>query len=549
MGWDRAIWLVAAFFLVVSCKREIQKSGSLPPPNVPIMELKPCVKIFYDREGGPYSPSGYIYALMLGNLVSHYPELQKQLIPIDNYVSGMLNECPANFYIGSNYYARLPLNFLAESMANPNAFVWMGYNIAQSGSAFPLTFGHQFEGLTKLNPIALDRQGFPSFFSEINYKNRIFNKIAHIHPNGHFSGAYEMSVLAPTFGAAVAPQANVIALARNPVSGEILPYVLKQQNKYYFADVPMTYMHETDRVMILADLLGEILRTPQPNSTVVGGVHPQVGLVFSISTQDPLNEHGINLLQELDSKNIPYFLSVAPGIEESVNLGFAEILKKLIAQSQGLLWDLRYLHSPSDLGERPASEYVSDLITQIRKQQQYFLKQGFHPMATFESESNFNSFENFTLSQIFPVVVGRSQVFDINLAPFGRSRLADSNRTDFFPINESQLDSMAATNVQAIDPFHQAQFMPFQVYNDVFGQTIFPLLTKVNAETDNDLNRFNAETLSVLNESLHFIAMDLDSASNAEKSGRLLELIHHYQNYDYRLLSQERFKILLMKNK
>lgn len=41
--------------------------------------------------------------------------------------------------------------------------------------------------------------------------------------------------------------------------GERRPYVINKGNHFYMADIPVSYVHESDRYLVFADLLFDIL--------------------------------------------------------------------------------------------------------------------------------------------------------------------------------------------------------------------------------------------------------------------------------------------------
>src|SRR5438552_7022985 len=72
------------------------------------------VLILYDSTNTQYGKLGFIYAIMLSNLLGHF-QMKADLVPVETYTSGQINAHQATFYLGALYDNPLPVNFLSDA--------------------------------------------------------------------------------------------------------------------------------------------------------------------------------------------------------------------------------------------------------------------------------------------------------------------------------------------------------------------------------------------------------------------------------------------------
>ncbi len=113
------------------------------PPE--ISTARECVQIFYDRPKAAPDRMGRAYAIMLTNLLGHFPRYTTSMSPVEFYRKGQLDKCKANFYIGSTYENPLPAAFYADVLKTKSQMVWIGDSFWKLGQQLSKTFGVKFE--------------------------------------------------------------------------------------------------------------------------------------------------------------------------------------------------------------------------------------------------------------------------------------------------------------------------------------------------------------------------------------------------------------------
>ena len=87
-----------------------------------------CVQVFYDRSSDPSFSLGRTYALMLVNLLGHFPLHQPVIGPVELYRKGDIARCHATFYLGAYFNNVLPNDFLDDWKSATKQTIWLGYN-------------------------------------------------------------------------------------------------------------------------------------------------------------------------------------------------------------------------------------------------------------------------------------------------------------------------------------------------------------------------------------------------------------------------------------
>ena len=230
--------------------------ASVSPPA----EGQECVRIYYDEANDPKYRMGEIYAIFLQNLMAHFPHYQQIVKPVELYKPGELNDCHASFYIANFFENAIPQSFLDDYTTTQKTVVWLGYSIWRLGDeALKRTLGIEYKSLTTLNLDTLDSTKRPTFFKLIHYKDETFQKFGEFskplgQQNQGFLSAFEMAAVR-----VIDPDTQVLATAEHNGTREKLPYALRKGRRFYLADVPMSFMHESDRYLVFADLLFDML--------------------------------------------------------------------------------------------------------------------------------------------------------------------------------------------------------------------------------------------------------------------------------------------------
>ncbi|UCC67080.1 MAG: polysaccharide deacetylase family protein [Armatimonadota bacterium] len=255
--------------------------------------------ILYDSSG-EYGWIGEIHARMLGNLLGHFPVGHK-VRPIEKYRSGELDGYSATFYIGSVYDNPLPFAFARDVALSTKPICWFKYNIWQlawGDPRFGARFGFTFNWL--------DYSGY----DVIHYAGETFSK----DQNDPELGV--VWVLYPDICTEIATAAR----STETEEEESIPYIVKGDNLWYFADLPFSYIGEEDRYLILCDVLHDILGIdhPETKNAIV-----RIEDVDTNTDPDALRQ----IADYLYSRGVPFAVSVIPAYRDPFgyyNLGVPE---------------------------------------------------------------------------------------------------------------------------------------------------------------------------------------------------------------------------------
>ncbi len=297
-------------------------------------ETVPRVLALYDAPPGTeFEKLGMAYAIMLRNLLGHF-KAEVDLRPVQTYAAGQVNNYNATFYIGSYYENQVPPAFLADASATKNTVVWFKYNIWQaawnSAYNFQANRGFGFSGLRGMNSAPSSTNPNPGFFDTIKYKNLDWVKYyAYDSGRNIINADPDIGVTGVTDPA----KATALVQVANPKTGEVVPYVTRSGNFWYFADVPFSFIGPRDRYLVFCDLLWDILGATPPTGAPKALVRLEdVGAMVSVQAMKTLTDY-------LHQKKVPFSIATIPlyedplglyngGVRQEVRLSQATNLKK-----------------------------------------------------------------------------------------------------------------------------------------------------------------------------------------------------------------------------
>jgi uncharacterized protein YdaL len=241
--------------------------ASLACPSVSAEAQEPAqVLVLYDG-GGPWGKVGAEYALLLTNLLGHFPTTVRSQ-PVTSYSPGAMASAAATFYIGSTYDEpsyhpadsaehKAYQAFLADAADNTRPLLWMGYNLQHLGAGLSERFGITFVEND-------DEEGF----NRVTYKGVALDKgvVRKTYPGADVGtcrqereGPYDCDLDLGVVQVADKARAKVLAEATATSSGRREPYAVRSGNFWYIGDIPFSYISEEDRYLVLADLLHDVL--------------------------------------------------------------------------------------------------------------------------------------------------------------------------------------------------------------------------------------------------------------------------------------------------
>lgn len=190
-----------------------------------------CIQIFHDSKKEARGVLKYLQGF------SDYTQYVK---PIDQYERGDIERCQATIYVGSKDDSHVPRSFTDDYVKTSKNVAWLGYNIWQLGDQFERVFGLRYIGF-----------GSPhsSLGVEILYKGHSYRKRTLARKQ------VELLTVNPR-------KFEVLAEIRSDQSREIVPYVVRAKNRFYYADMPAEYLAHTEHAPIFADILAEMVGLP-----------------------------------------------------------------------------------------------------------------------------------------------------------------------------------------------------------------------------------------------------------------------------------------------
>jgi hypothetical protein len=182
-----------------------------------------CIAVFYDNSKVVSS---------FNRFLSHFPDYQKVLIPIEEYQSGQLGRCQASFVVNTEFDNHVSRRLVDDYIHADRNVIWMGYNIWHLGEQLNKKLGLRYMGSVSKSQD---------------------EKCALVY-RGHSvrcepGGLSMQPELVPT------NEVRIEIIAESRVRGrELLPYVVRSKNLFYMADVSFGE--------VFKELLTEFVGTP-----------------------------------------------------------------------------------------------------------------------------------------------------------------------------------------------------------------------------------------------------------------------------------------------
>lgn len=220
-----------------------------------------CLNIYHDEfVDETATVRGPINAIMLANMLGHWPQYEVRVQPITDFETKQLDACKATFYLGSNPDTEIPQEFLDSYFSTSRSIAWVGFGQQQlDQKKFMATFKHIVDGiLTVDNP----GESQPEFYQHVVYKDRVFNKSVDKY-EGKPQGAFQAVRFSPTDKDW---SNHVLARLVHNKTHKTSSYFLRAGKKFIVGDIPMSYMHEGDRYFAFADLLFDVLEEQPENA-------------------------------------------------------------------------------------------------------------------------------------------------------------------------------------------------------------------------------------------------------------------------------------------
>ncbi len=467
-------------------------------------ESKECVRVYYD-----HGPEGYwmgrTYAVFTQNLLGHFPELQQIIAPIETYKKNDIESCRATIYIGSYFNNTIPAAFFEDFQNTKKNVAWLGYNVWNL--ATDKIWGFKYQALTQLNKTILDYKLMPTFYKWINYKGETFFKYggwSKTNPTDFLAG-FEMSALVPLDS--VTPVENlgteILATAIHNGTNEILPYILRNQNHFYVADVPFSFMHEADRYLVFADLLFDILNLPPRHNTRnalirIEDVHPlmPIDLLYLFTNTLAANQIPINIsiipfffdpLKFYDRKDNQEFVG-ASEVPEFV--GWINAVKKLKGKFiwHGVTHQYERQRNPHDgvsgsdfefwdaIQSTPVSKDSAPwVLNRLYDGFNELNKINIHPKIWLTPHYQASTLDYYLFARVFPWNIGRVIYYNFEFKSEPAPQNPDYWFTDLDQLKQKKrIADLSKIQIQTTAVKWNGQAFPYEIYGDIHGQKIIP---------------------------------------------------------------------------
>lgn len=473
---------------------------------------QPCIRIYFDRTENPRSYwMGRTYALFTQNLLGHFPNWRQIVSAIELYREGDIETCQATIYLGSYFENGIPEAFHRDFAATRKNVAWVGYSIWRfSLEEQRRMFGHEYQRLTELEPDRPDPQGRPGFFRDILYKGEVFRKFGEnvpLDPSAwrsptEFRAGFEQSVLRPSPFPSDLDGVEILASARHSRTGETVPYVIRKRNRFFVADIPFSFMHESDRMLVFADLLFDILNE-QPRHHV----RPAVVRLEDVHPATPLS-HLRSLTRVLENEKVPLHLSLIPIFfdplaraprpvpeQEFLTLDrhtpFVRFLEEAKEKDAVFIWHgvtHQYGRSanPHDgisgsdfefwdavRGRPVAEDSVDWVLGRLEDGRNLLRRVGISPLIWLTPHYQASPLDYAIFARVFPWNIGRVIYYNHRLrgAPhqsmdltFRSERVSDKERRQ----------ALASVDAQIEFNIWNGQLFPYEIHGDIHGQRLIP---------------------------------------------------------------------------
>lgn len=430
-----------------------------------------CIQVYYDKTKDPVYTAGRGYALMLLNLLGHFPEYQQVTGPIELYKKGDLERCHASFYIGSSYNNVLPAAFISDYLSTTKRVIWLGYSVWQLGLEFENTFGYSsnvsFTGLDTTNKTP---DGKPSYFRDIIYKGETFAKY------GQYKDATNTTFVASPelvkFQSKLSDKATVMATAKHSFTNEVLPWALKAGNKYYVAEVPFSYVHEGDRYLVFADLLFDFLEQQPKNAKKYA--------VMRLEDVNPMSDQGLvdKAVGIMKKHSVAPHIAITPIYEaptQTVRMEnsplFLNLMQRYQQEGSVFLWHgNKYPYVAA-----PANSTVTELLANLEDGFSSLSQAGIAPKFWVTPNYLASTLDNIIFGKSFTWTVGRGTYTDYKMQPL-KAPAVDLTFDLSDPMRkQNRIDYLSKVVVTEIpNPASFGQFFPYEIYGNQYGQRVIP---------------------------------------------------------------------------
>lgn len=382
----------------------------------------PRILILVEGDGAVTSPA-LGEGRQLANLLGHF-SLPAEIRGTDGYAAGLLDGFDRAFYIGYTARNDPPAALLSDVFATKKPFMWIHTGFVAFSSRHDL-------GAT-LGFIAT-RIDSTSGFDRVIAGTRTYTKEE---PNTHI-----VQIVDPA-------RVEVLASAVSSRSGVRTPYILKSGEFWFVADPPFSMATATDRYVLFADLLHDVLGIPHEEYRTA---LVRIEDVNPFENPDRLRD----IADLLAGKGIPFLVGVSP-----IYVDPAAGLRVTLSQKPDLVDALKYM-------TRNGGTIVMHGTTHQYKGQtgadfEFWDEQRDGPIVGETADAHRRKIElglrEFMKNGLYPLLWETPH--------YAASALLYSVVGEYF--------STAVEQRLVIENSAYSQFFPYRIERDIYGQVLYP---------------------------------------------------------------------------
>lgn len=362
-------------------------------------------------------------ARQLATLLGHF-NTKTTIKGVNQYSSGELNNYDFTFYIGDKPKNNVPEKFQKDVLTTSKQIIWIhtGFIEFSKTDNVKNTFGFFVSNIDSSAEYDIVKSG-----------NRIFTK-----------GDKPTAVIQITNKNLV----QVLATTVSTKKKRELPYIVKSKNLIYIGDSPFAYAEPTDRYLLFADMLHDILGEPHDES------HSAIIRIEDISPMDNPNKLR-DIADILSERGIPFLVGVIP-FYVNPNQG----IRMSLSDKPDLVDALKYMvrNGGSIVMHGSTHQYKGVTATDFE-----FWDQITNKPIKDENELAFSR----------KIEMGIQELMKNGLYPIAWET-PHYTASFLFYRTISKYFSTAIEQRLAIEDFEQAQYFPYIINKDLFGQKIYP---------------------------------------------------------------------------
>lgn len=359
----------------------------------------------------------------LATLLGHF-DTKVVIKGVDDYSVHEINYYDFTFYIGFHADNNVPSKFLNDVIKSLKTIVWINTGFIEFSKSYHLKKTYGFD-VSKLDSA--------THFDLVKFGKKVFTKGE---PNANIINISDNR------------NVNVLAVAISSKYDIEIPYIVKSKNLYYIADSPFASATETDRYLLFADMLHDILGEEHEES------HSAILRIEDIGPLDnPNNLRDVADL--LADKGIPFLFSVYPFYVDP-----SEGIRVSLSDKPELVDALKYMVRN---GGTLVMHGVTHQYKGISAADFEFWDESTNAPIKDESAEAFSKkielgIQEFMKNGLYPLVWETPH--------YTASLLFYKTISKYF--------STAIEQRLSIENFDYSQFFPYVIKKDLFGQTIYP---------------------------------------------------------------------------